>query len=85
MTFPPDLADDDIVSIGKLRRPGQPGAAVSYDPTHGIRIEGEDAPPEPVAAAAWIRRRKGWLRVYSAAKKTASVKVREFLKAWRKR
>ncbi|MES2155409.1 MAG: hypothetical protein V4510_09775 [bacterium] len=76
--------EDDVVPVGKLRRVGAPSAAVSYDPTYGIRIEGEDAPPEPQAAAAWCRR-AGWLRLHGPARRARSGPVRDFVKAWRTR
>jgi hypothetical protein len=73
--------ENDVVPIGRLRRIGQPGASVTYDPGHGIRVETEDVPPTPAAAAAWIRSTGGWLRVYGAVKKTKRLPIAEFLKA----
>lgn len=77
--------EDDVISIGKLRRPGHPGVAVSYDPSWGIRVEDEDVPREPAAAAAWCRKTGGFLRVYASARKSTSVTVADFIHAWRKR
>lgn len=79
------MSDDDVFAIGKLRRPGFPSAAVSYDPSHGIRLEGEKIPSTPADAAAWLRRHSGWLRVYGRARKHgAPTAVRDFLVAWRR-
>ncbi len=78
------MNDDDIISIGKLRRPGKPGAAVSYDPTYGIRIVGEAVPPEADLAAAWVKRAGGWLRVLKGVKK-GNPEIDYFLRAVRRR
>lgn len=75
--------ENDVVPIGKLRRPGKPGAPVSYDPGYGIRVGGEDAPAAPAAAATWCRGAGGWLRVYGRARRTGVAAVEEFLQAWR--
>ncbi len=75
--------DEDVVSIGKLRRPRKLGAAVSYDPGYGIRVDGEDAPPDAASAAAWCRRAGGWLRVYEAAKRSTSPIVADFIRLCR--
>jgi len=77
------MNEDDVITIGKLRRPGTPAAAISYDPTHGIRLEGETIPPEPQRAAAYMRRRGGWLRLTPSARRIGDGPVREFIKAWR--
>lgn len=79
--------EDDIIQIGKLRRPGCMSASVTYDPSHGIRIEDEKAPPEPAAAAAWLKRRTGWLRLRGDLSRIAKQhpEISAFLKAWRKR
>lgn len=77
--------EDDVIEIGKLRRKGYPGAPISYDPGHGIRIADENVPLDPADAAAWCRRSGGWLRVKAAAKESKSVGVQDFLRAWRNR
>lgn len=76
------MNEDDVISIGKLRRKNRPGANVSYDPGYGIRIEGEDVPREPSKAAAWIRRQRGFLRIYFSAFRVEHIGVKDFLKAW---
>ncbi len=53
----------DTVLIGKFRRPGHPGADVSYDPSHGIRVAGEDVPASPAGAAAWCKNAGGWVLI----------------------
>lgn len=77
--------DDDIIPIGKLRRSYYPTAAVSWDPTYGIRIENENVPPEPAAAGTWCRQMGGFIRVDTKAKRSQHTAVRAFLKAWRSR
>lgn len=78
-----NLAEDDVIEIGKLRRPGLPGAPISYDPGYGIRVAAENCPPEPAAAAAWCRASGGWVRLRAAAKKAEATAVRAFVNAWR--
>lgn len=77
--------EDDIISIGKFRRPGQPGAHVTYDPSYGIRVEGEIVPPDPVAAGKWCQDQKGWMRVQNKHAARNSFAIKTFLKAWRKK
>ncbi len=76
--------DDDVIAIGKLRRPGRIGASVTYDPGYGIRVEDEDVPPAPAAAAAWVKRAGGWLRVFRGLPKDCHA-VTEFLREVRRR
>ncbi len=78
------MSDDDIIMIGKLRRPGKPGASVTFDPTYGIRVEGEGAPPDADQAARWVKKAGGWLRVRRGAAK-AHTEVAYFLKEVRRR
>lgn len=77
-------ADDDVIVIGKLRRPGRIGANVTYDPTWGIRVEDEDVPRDPLAAASWIRRAGGWLRVCRGLPKDCR-SVSDFLREVRRK
>ena len=76
--------DDDVILIGKLRRPGRIGANVTYDPGHGIRVEDEDVPPAPKAAAEWVKRAGGWLRVYRGLTKDIQP-VTDFLREVRRK
>lgn len=76
--------DEDVIAIGKLRRPGRIGANVTYDPGYGIRVEDEDVPPEPSAAAAWVKRAGGWLRVYRGLPRDRQP-VTDFLREVRRR
>lgn len=76
--------DDDVILIGKLRRPGRIGANVTYDPGYGIRVEDEDVPPEPKAAASWIKNAGGWLRVYRGLPKDHRA-VSDFLREVRRK
>lgn len=78
-------AEEDVIEIGKLRRPGLPGAPISYDPGYGIRVAAENCPPEPAAAAAWCRASGGWVRLRASARKSNSTAVRDFVTAWRTR
>lgn len=77
-------AEDDVITIGKLRRPGRPAASITYDPLYGIRVEDEQIPPEPVAAAFWIHKSGGWVRFRRAALDGHPV-AQAFVKAWRQR
>lgn len=74
-----------IITIGKLRRKERPGAFVIFEPGYGIRIEGEDAPPEPAAAAEWVHKSGGWLRVHSMGRNTRIPEVVEFVGRARRR
>lgn len=74
--------DDDVISIGKLRRPGRPGVSITYDPGYGIRVEDEAAPPEPKAAAHWLKKQAGWLRIYKGVPKGHPL-IDDFLRACR--
>ena len=78
------MNEDDVVTIGKFRRPARPGVNLTYDPAYGLRLGSEPIPPEPAAAAAWLRAQKGWLRVFDRAAKGHPV-VSDFLAAWRKK
>jgi hypothetical protein len=77
------LNDDDVISIGKLRRPGRPAASITFDPGYGIRVEDMDAPKEPVAAAFWLKKQAGWLRIFKCIPKGHPL-VDEFVKACRR-
>lgn len=80
------MNDDDVFPIGKLRRPGLPSAPISYDPLHGIRVNGEQVPPTPETAAEFLKRQVAWIRLHPRAKKrSAPMAVREFIAAWRRR
>ena len=78
------MSDDDVVSIGKLRRPGKPGAAVSYDPGYGIRIVGEDCPADADQAARWVKKSGGWMRVNARVKNALHPEVAYFVRAVRR-
>lgn len=82
------MNDDDIIIIGKLRRPGKPGASVTFDPGYGIRIEGEAVPPDADQAARWVRK-EGWLRVPNRLKTLLSKgehpEIEHFVDAARRR
>ena len=77
-----EVNDEDVISLGKLRRRRLPPAAISYDPTYGIRVEDEDAPREPRAAAAWLRATKCGVRIFKAVP-NGHPAVDEFLAALR--
>lgn len=76
------MSEYDIIPIGKLRRPRHPGAAVSYDPTWGVRVEGEDVPASPRAAGAWVKKSGGWIRIHKSLQRGHTA-VEEFIKATR--
>ena len=78
------MNDDDIITIGKLRRPGKPGAAVTFDPGHGVRVAGESVPRDAEQAARWVRSCGGWLRVLRGAAR-ANEEIARFLKEVRRR
>jgi hypothetical protein len=79
-----NASEDDVIEIGKLRRPGLPGASIIYDPRYGIRVASEDCPPAPAAAAAWCRTSGGWVRLRAAARKSDCDVIKAFVYAWRK-
>lgn len=74
----------DVIAIGKLRRPRRASAYILFDPSHGIRIEGEGVPPAPAAAAAWCRTAGGWVRIYATAKQSSYMGVADFIEATRR-
>jgi hypothetical protein len=77
--------EEAVIEIGKLRRPGMPGASISYAPGYGIRVAAEACPAEPAAAAAWCRASGGWVRLRAAARKSDRDAVKAFVAEWRKR
>ncbi|MBS3927756.1 MAG: hypothetical protein KGZ65_04110 [Sphingomonadales bacterium] len=79
--------DDDVIQIGKLRRPGRPAASVTYDPGYGMRVDGEGAPPDAEQAARWVKASGGWLRLRGDVRRLAKAhpEVAYFLKAVRRR
>lgn len=77
-------SDEDVIPLGKLRRRRGPPAAISYDPTYGIRVQDEDAPKEPRAAAAWLLATRCGVRIFGRVP-AGHPAVDEFLAALRKR
>lgn len=76
------MSDDDVISIGKMRRRRGPPASITYDPGYGIRVEDENAPRDPRAAAAWLKATKCGIRIFAAIPKGHPL-VDEFIKALR--
>jgi hypothetical protein len=74
------------VVIGKFRRPAHPGALLMllHDGTFTLG-DGEGMRGlRPCEVASWLRAKRGWLRVYSAAKRSTDPAIVEFLRAWRR-
>lgn len=72
-----------VLKLGRLRRPGAPGANIFYSSVGLVHVEGEDRPLGVQEAAAWVRASGGWLRVSRTAKAALPPAAQAFVRACR--